>query len=286
MIALDFSPDELRSGRISLAKLETATNALKTDGYVVLNDVIDPAHLESLRQRMLDDLQKILARDDAPFNFNAGNVQQDPPPFHPYLFHDVLLNDLVIAVTQATLGKGVKNSFYSGNTALPSHNMQPVHADIGQLWPNLEHATPPYALVVNVPLVDVSVENGSTELWPGTHHDTTIYINDGNIKLPEALVEERRKISPPLQPTLRLGSVLIRDMRMWHRGMPNFTNDPRPMIAMIHWVGWWHDQNPILFAKGTEDFFDHPILKTNARFVDEVDYIHHGEAYDFQREMK
>lgn len=286
MITLDFTPDELNSGQMSQAHLEAAVNALKIDGYVVLNDVIDPAHLESLRQRMLDDLQKILTRDDAPFNFNAGNVQQDPPPMHPYLFRDVLLNDLVIAVTQAALGKGVKNSFYSGNTALPSDQIQPVHADIGQLWPNLEHATPPYALVVNVPLVDVSAQNGSTELWPGTHHDTTIYINDGNIKLPEELVEKRRKISPPLQPTLRLGSVLIRDMRMWHRGMPNYTNDPRPMIAMIHWVGWWHDQNPIPFAKGTEGFFEHPILKTNARFVDEVDYIHHNEAYDFQREIK
>jgi len=283
MIALDFTPDELRSGQMSPAKLETATNALKHDGYVVLNGVIDPAHLDSLRERMLDDLQKILKRDDTPFNFNAGNVQQDPPPMHPYLFRDVLLNDLVIAVTQATLGKGVKNSFYSGNTALPSDNMQPVHADIGQLWPHLEHATPPYALVVNVPLVDVSAQNGSTELWPGTHHDTTIYINDGNIKLPEMMVEARRTIAPPLQPTLCLGDVLIRDMRMWHRGMPNYTDQPRPMIAMIHWVGWWHDQNPIPFAKGTEDFFEHPILKTNARFVDEVDYIHHNEAYDFQK---
>lgn len=283
MIALDFTPEELSTGQMSDEHLQAAVNAIKIDGYVVLNDVIDPAHLESLRGRMLDDLQKILARDDAPFNFNAGNVQQDPPPFHPYLFRDVLLNDLVIAVTQAVLGKGVKNSFYSGNTALPSDNMQPVHADIGQLWSNLDHATPPYALVVNVPLVDVSARNGSTELWPGTHLDTTIYINDGNIKLPEDLVEARRKISPPLQPTLRLGSVLIRDMRMWHRGMPNYTSEPRPMIAMIHWVGWWHDQNPILFAKGTEEFFKHPILKTNARFVDEVDYIHHNEAYDFQK---
>ncbi len=286
MIALDFTPDELRSGQMSQIHLETAVNALKTDGYVVLNDVIDRAHLESLRERMLDDLQKILARDDTPFNFNAGNVQQDPPPMHPYLFRDVLLNDMVIAVTQAMLGAGLKNSYYSGNTALPGDQMQPVHADMGQLWPNLERATPPYSLVVNVPLVDMSAENGSTELWPGTHLDTTIYIQRGDIKLSDELVEKQRQTRPPLQPSMRCGSVLIRDTRMWHRGMPNYTHDPRPMIAMVHYISWWHHQKPIPFAKGAEDFFEHPVLKTNARFVDEVDYIHHGEAYDFQREMK
>src|SRR6185503_20481869 len=114
--------------------------ALRTDGFVVLNDVIDPAHLEVLRERMLEDIERILQREDAPFNFNSGNVQQQPPPFPPYLFRDVLVNDMVIAVTRAMLGPGVKNSYYSGNTALPGGTEQPVHPDVGQLWPNLETA--------------------------------------------------------------------------------------------------------------------------------------------------
>ena len=49
----------------------------------------------------------------------VGNVQQDPPPFPPYLFRDVLLNDMVIAVTTAVLGTPVKNTMYGGNTAMP-----------------------------------------------------------------------------------------------------------------------------------------------------------------------
>src|SRR6185312_16908566 len=102
-----------------------------------------------------------------PYNWNKGNVQQDPPPFPPYLFRDVLVNDLVIQVTKAILGKGVKSVFYSGNTAMPSESRQPVHADSGHLWPNLEVAHPPYQLVVNVPVVYMDARNGSTEIWPG-----------------------------------------------------------------------------------------------------------------------
>src|SRR5438552_18643300 len=101
---------------------------------------------------MIADLPQILGRADAPFNFNRGNVQHDPPPFPPYLFRDVLLNDRVIAVTKAILGAGLTNSLYSGNTAMPGGKEQPVHVDLGQPWPDLEHPTPPYGPAANVPV--------------------------------------------------------------------------------------------------------------------------------------
>lgn len=270
---------------LEAGSLPAALRALRQDGVVVLEDVIDLAHLEMLRERMLADLPAILARTDAPYNFNAGNVQQDPPPFPPYLFRDVLLNEHVIAVTLALLGEGVKNSYYSGNTALPGGRQQPVHVDVGQLWPGLEHATPAFGVVVNVPVVDMTPENGSTELWPGTHLDTIVSVAEGDLKVPEEVVERRRARVPPVQPAVRCGSVLIRDIRLWHRGMPNHTDAPRPMIAMIHWIHWWSDAEPVPFPKGTESFFEHPHLRTNARFVEgPIDYLQHNEAYDFAPE--
>ena len=30
------------------------------------------------------------------------------------------------------------------------------------------------------------------------------------------------------------GDVLIRDRRLWHRGMPNATDEPRHMLALVH----------------------------------------------------
>lgn len=284
VVSVEVSEEERNSGRLSEEHRHTAVAALETDGVVVLNDVVAIAHLEALQERMTADLERILARKDVPFNFNSGNVQQDPPPFPPYLFRDVLLNDLVIEVTHAVLGPGLKNSFYSGNTALPGGERQPVHPDVAQLWPGLRHSTPAFGLVVNVPIVDMSWENGSTEIWPGTHHDTTYSIHDSSIRIPQEVLDARREERAPFQPEVRRGAILIRDIRLWHAGMPNHTDTPRPMIAMIHWCSWWPDNDPISFPQGTEAFINHPVLKTNARFVEGIpDHTQHNKAYDFQK---
>ena len=173
MIMIDVSEDARAAERLAGEELRAAVDALRSDGFVVLNDIVDPAHLDILHERMISDLDALQARPDAPYNWNSGNLQQDPPPFPPYLFGDILLNPFVISVTAAVLGPGIKNVMYGGNTALPSDQRQPVHADVGHLWPleMLESPHPPAQLVVNVLTVDVSPENGATEIWPGTHHE-------------------------------------------------------------------------------------------------------------------
>jgi hypothetical protein len=258
---------------------------VRDDGYVILNDLIDPANLAPIRDRMLQDVARILARKDVPFNFNRGNIQQDPPPFPPYLSKQVMCNDIIISITKSILGKGLRNGMYSGNTALPhAGGRQPVHADMGQLWPDLEVAHPAYALVVNVLPVDVSPENGSTEIWPGTHKDVSVVVQDGEIKVSEAQLEARRQVSPGFQYTARAGSVVIRDIRMWHAGMPNHTDQPRPMIAMIHYVGWWSELTPLEFAAGSEPYLEHPDLTHVVRYVQgEIDHTQRNESYDFMK---
>ena len=283
MIGLELSAEERDTRKLKSEHLQQAVRALRQDGFAVLHHAIDPAHIEILRERMLADVAEILALDEVPYQFNYGHLQQDPPPFPPYLFRDVLVNDLVVEVTRTVLGEDVKNAFYSGNTCLPNTTQQPLHVDAGQLWSDLDEATPAYGLVVNVPVVDTPPENGSTELWPGTHLDTTRAIGDGDIKLaPETEARLRAEVGP-LQPNVPAGSVLIRDMRLWHRGMPNRTDAPRPMIAMIHWARWWHVGKPLLFPKGTEELFADSPLETVAEFVEgSIDYINRNRKYDYQ----
>jgi len=284
MTILEFSPAERAAGKPTRASIETAKEALERDGVVVLNDIVDLDHIATIRDRMLEDLPKVLNRKDAPFNFTKSNVQQDPPPFHPYLFEDVLLNEFVIAVTESVLGPGLYNAYYSGNTALPNtEQRQPVHADLGHLWANSKVATPAYALVVNIPLVDMGAFNGSTEIWPGTHLDTSVAMQAGDITVAEDRLEAQRRVEPPLQPEVKAGSVVIRDIRMWHAGMPNPSDQPRPMIAMIHWVGWWHPGEQPTFPAETREFFEHPVLLTKADFVEgPIDYLGNNEAFDMQ----
>ena len=282
MFELELSATEHDARKLKLEHLQQAVAASRADGFVLLHRAIDPDHIAVLRERMLADVAEILALADVPYQFNDGHLQQDPPPFPPYLFRDVLVNDLVVEVTQTVLGEGVKNAFYSGNTCLPNTSQQPLHVDSGQLWPDLDEAHPAHSLAVNVPVVDATPENGSTEIWPGTHLDTTRAIGDGDIKLLPEVEERHRAACEPLQPRVPVGSVLIRDMRLWHRGMPNRTDQPRPMIAMIHWARWWHTGKPLLFPKGTEELFADSALETVAEFVEgPIDYISRNRQYDY-----
>ncbi|MBC8065353.1 MAG: phytanoyl-CoA dioxygenase family protein [Chlorobia bacterium] len=270
---------EVASGRLDPVRHAQALKALREDGIVVLNGVVAEESIRTLRVRSLEDTRQLTERKDVPFNWTKGNIQQAPPPFAPFLFRDVLVNDVVISVTKGILGPGLKNGFYSGNTALPSESRQPVHADEGQLWPSLVNVPPAHSLVVNIPLVDMGPENGSTEVWPGTHLDPTIAIQGGDIVLMQEKVDERRSICPPLQPVVKAGSVIIRDIRMWHAGMPNRTSNPRPMIAMIHNVSWW-TVGKVKFAKGSESFLEHTDLTWCVEYSDEsIDHISGVQGY-------
>jgi ectoine hydroxylase-related dioxygenase (phytanoyl-CoA dioxygenase family) len=109
---------------------------------------------------------------------------------------------------------------------------QPTHSDADFTHPPL-----PFALVVNVPLISMSPENGSTEVWLGTHTGTGPHHQEGahgerasgRIKLD--LLESRKKVSPPIQPVIPKGSIIVRDLRLWHGGMPNMSSDVRVMLA-------------------------------------------------------
>jgi ectoine hydroxylase-related dioxygenase (phytanoyl-CoA dioxygenase family) len=276
------SSEERARARLTDEHCRQAVQAIREDGYVVLDNVIEHAHLDSLLEKMLNDLKTLFTARRLPVNFVRGHVQQDPPPFAPYVFRDVVANPLIVQVTQGVLGKGLFNSFYSGNTNCPGSGTQPVHVDTGQLWPGLTTAHPAASLVVNVAPMEVTERNGSIELWPGTHLDTTRSVADATIKLDEATLETRRRVVPPIRGNTAKGSALVRDIRLWHRGMPNESDTPRPMIAMIHNIHWMHRGKPLRFNKGCEDAFAESDLDPNALFTDEpMDYIFRNHPYDY-----
>ena len=72
----------------------------------------------------------------------------------------------------------------------------------------------------------------------------------------EQRVEARRDIAPPVRGNTKKGSVLIRDMRLWHRGMPNHSDRPRQMIAMVHNIHWFRRRRRVPFNKGCEEVFE------------------------------
>lgn len=157
----------------------------------------------------------------------------------------IFFNPLATQVTTSVLGPKPRLTFLSGNSALPpvpgtKAQSQPVHTDA-----DFDHPESPFALVVNVPLVDMDVKNGSTEVWLGTHNITSLAAQEGKQgdrasgRIATRLLEQRRQERAPCQPYVKKGSIVIRDLRLWHAGKPNFSDDVRVMLAMIHFAPWY-----------------------------------------------
>ena len=259
--------------------IQTAVSDFHANGYLIIEDAIDPSHVEILRDVMLSDVNKVLGRADAPFNFNKGNIQQAPPPYAPYLFDDILFNDTVIDIAQQILGEHIKNSFYSGNTALPGEHRQPIHTDVPHPVAGGPY-TPTSIIVVNIPVVDMHPGNGSIQLWPTTHRDTT-YGGDTDGIIQPVDLERFRTSNPPFQPTVKAGTILMRDMRLWHAGMPNHTSEPRPMIAMMLWNADAKTFGGIEVPERSVEFFQNKRIETELVVIpdDSFDHINHGESY-------
>ncbi len=263
--------EELASEKLSEAHVTQAVKAIRVDGYVILENVINHEHLDILRERMDADSQILIkAGKWGGAGQLKGHLQQGPPPFAPYIFRDIVANPYVIQVTKALLGPGLYNNFYNGNTNCPGSTTQPLHRDGAHLWPDQEVAHPTAEVVVNISPQDTMEENGSVELWPGSHLDVS------GRQIDEAHEEARRKIAPPIRGTAKKGSALIRDLRLWHRGVPNPSDETRHMIAMIHRVRWLRSNRRLKYRTGCEAAFENSELDHNAEFIDEMkknDYL-------------
>jgi hypothetical protein len=70
------------------------------------------------------------------------------------------------------------------------------------------------------------------------------------------LLEERRKHSPPIQISSKRGSLIIRDLRLWHAGMPNLTDEPRIMLAFVASPRWWQGRSKIMLPANVREMVE------------------------------
>ncbi|KAK1986231.1 phytanoyl-CoA dioxygenase, partial [Colletotrichum cereale] len=250
------SDAEIRDRALSPRNLERAVRHLHADGVVVVEDVVPHADLDALNRKMVDDALHLQSLgDEGPFNYNLGNLQQDPPPVAEHFYESIFTNPVATQITSSVLGPRPKLTFLSANSAMPPlpsrpPQRQPVHSDA-----DFAHPAHPFALVVNVPLVPMTPANGSTELWLGTHALADAPAaqegargDRASGRIRDAALAARRAVRPPSQPAVRKGSVVLRDLRLWHAGMPNATPDVRVMLAMIHFAPWYRNRMRLRLA--------------------------------------
>lgn len=228
-----------------------AITFLHRDGIIILANAIEPSHLDALQAILGPEAEQIAQDPNHHFNFGkeTRNMDQAPPLDPPVMFDDIWANSAAMSILKNILGPDLVCHYANGNTALQAQGRQPVHSDI-----HTAHPLYPFAYALNIPLCDVDASNGATEVWPGSHRDSSIDQHgseqgdesEGDLTIKPSLVRERRKRFPPTQPSSKKGSLIIRDLRLWHAGMPNRTPAPRIMLAFVVQPRWFQAPSRVL----------------------------------------
>lgn len=151
------------------------------------------------------------------------------PWLKPFANSDVFANPTILGVLDRIFYQEYKLVQLAVDIPMQGSEYQEIHRDFRPLFTD-QIVTPLYAVAVNFPLVEVTAENGPFEMARGTH----VMPKD------EALVKVRAGEILMEQFYLQPGDVMIRSPLALHRGTPNVTPQPRPMIVMGYVMHWLH----------------------------------------------
>ncbi|MEM5383849.1 phytanoyl-CoA dioxygenase family protein [Paraburkholderia phymatum] len=134
----------------------------------------------------------------------------------------------VLGIVERVAGDDPVMCQLASDTPLHGSDYQDIHRDTPALFDGFAE-TPSFQLAVNFPLCDVTLDNGPFETTIGTHR----------MHADEAMQAYAKGHAPLQAITMELGDVMIRDVRALHRGTPNRTQIPRPMIVIGYSRSWY-----------------------------------------------
>jgi ectoine hydroxylase-related dioxygenase (phytanoyl-CoA dioxygenase family) len=147
----------------------------------------------------------------------------------PFANEFVFANPVIMAILERVFFQEYVMVQLGVDLPVQGSDYQETHRDFRPLFSD-QIVTPLYALAVNFPLVEVTSENGPFQMARGTH------------LLPRE--EGLRKIATGEIPIesfyMQPGDAIIRSPLALHRGSPNRTNQPRPMVVMGYAMHWLH----------------------------------------------
>ncbi len=209
---------EQADGKMSEDNIHLAHRLLREVGAVILENAIP-----------LDIIGEI---QNAYFEEIRGGKRFRQPTDRPFFHHQIIANPFVLQVLEAAMGKKIAFALYWIHTARPCDEEEQredgIHRDGSHPFAELPIALPVTGVYLDIPLVDFTEENGATKIWPGTHLITDQPPSDVRH------LSERAAFLPSVQMTMPLGSLFLRDMRLWHAGMPNRTDTIRPMLDLLY----------------------------------------------------
>ncbi|HEX4808021.1 MAG TPA: phytanoyl-CoA dioxygenase family protein [Bryobacteraceae bacterium] len=215
--------------------LEQKISELQSDGFCVLKAHFPKAQIQSCRDAFWPILAQYLQQHQNTPNRGPHRyflpMPFDPPCFTPEFFFD----PVVLQIVRSALGERIVADQWGCDVCLEGSQHQGLHVDFQRpLFPDDPCLVlPPYILVVSFGLIDITLAHGPIEIAPATH------------RMPRhealAAIERSEIVIRPVP--LESGDVLIRHPWAFHRGTPNLTRDPRPLLTIRYVRRWYNDDS-------------------------------------------
>jgi ectoine hydroxylase-related dioxygenase (phytanoyl-CoA dioxygenase family) len=214
---------------VSDDELDRLAHDLDRDGVCVLRQLFPPPLIESWASAFKVLFEHRSARPGALAGRDEGRFYSTLPWTEPFADPAVFANPVISGIVERVLGRDFVLVQMGADTPLAGSNFQDVHRDHLPLFSE-DHHTPIFALAVNFPLCDVTEHNGPFQMARGTH------------RTPRSLALARLAAGESALESflMRAGDVIIRAPIALHRGTPNRTPHPRPMIVLGYVKHWLH----------------------------------------------
>lgn len=245
---MNLSIEEMSSKTLKPETIQLAVEHVRVNGYVVFEEVLPKAKLQDLYLNFMSVFEAHISKNE--WNRGKNRTQMFLPFIQPFIDPDVITNPFVLPIVYELLGENCACRYFASDTPLPGSEYQKVHSDLQALYPESSIILPPTGIVLNIPLVDFRADNGPLEIWPGGTH-----------LMPENAnrIESLQSMAPVMysEPVLMpAGSLLIRDIRMWHRGTPNQSDAARPNMALVYFRSWFNTESKIDIPLETYEALD------------------------------
>jgi ectoine hydroxylase-related dioxygenase (phytanoyl-CoA dioxygenase family) len=215
-------------GKLNEQEIAESVESVVRDGFCVLRDHLDTGILNQWYVQFLPLLERHVERDEENPNRGPRRYYVTIPFTRPFAEPSIFEDPDILKIVRGLVGQDAVMCQLATDTPLRGSDFQDIHRDAPPLFPETGEETPAFQLAVNFPLVDVVPENGPFEVARRTHM-VSKEVGLGMIKSGAA----------PLEPILmNRGDVMIRDVRGLHRGTPNGTDEPRPMVVIGYSRKW------------------------------------------------
>ena len=256
------------------AQVDDIVRVFRRDGFVVVANVLTPSQLERLRQGVAEVIDQILTLDPdrngnrGSHRYSFGASSQTRSQLHRPEWQMLLDLPTLLPIIEAIFGSDdLMLRSCSGDFCLPGAvRYQPLHSDMRDYLP--DGSTPnsafqdqrgflttrdlpcPY-VCANFLTIDATRINGSTRQIPGTQHSREPF---------PTLDQEPEWMKLSTVCPAPAGSVQLRDVRAWHGGTPNLSDEIRAIPNVEYYAPWFRE--PITPAI---TYADHQRLSPRAR---------------------